>query len=477
MPAVVALALCILFVLWALRIDAKLSATCSPALWIPVVWVMLLASRPIASWFDPGYGGLEASPEGGNTLDRTLLLSLMCGAFVILYGRRSLLHGVVHANVFFFLFLMYCGLSVVWSEFPAVAGKRWVRALGSVAMVLVVLTEPDPDEAVRALIRRCAYVLVPLSVVLFKYYPNLGMRFDFWTGVPYIVGVATDKNALGRLCMVSALFLIPDLIRYRRDGGRKGLEVRDAVLIGVPALTVWLLIKAHSATALGSFAVGCLVFAAFSLPVMRRNAQKAGVVVILSAVFLLALDQLFDLANFIVVDILERNMTFTDRVYVWQDLLATPFNPWIGVGYDSFWLGERLQYFIQQHQVNHAHNGYLEVYIDLGASGLTLFLAFLLATFRKAKRALLSEYDFGRQQMTILFVYVVYNFTEPAYKATTFLFVVLLLVALQLSRVTGERDGVWNTEQRAAAGAPAGRFETRSTRPSAKRGVRVRRIP
>jgi exopolysaccharide production protein ExoQ len=41
-------------------------------------------------------------------------------------------------------------------------------------MALVLLTEPDPEEALVRMMKRSAYVLLPVSVLFIKYYPELG---------------------------------------------------------------------------------------------------------------------------------------------------------------------------------------------------------------------------------------------------------------------------------------------------------------
>ena len=41
-------------------------------------------------------------------------------------------------------------------------------------MALIVLTEPDPEEALIRLMKRCAYVVVPVSILFIKYYPRFG---------------------------------------------------------------------------------------------------------------------------------------------------------------------------------------------------------------------------------------------------------------------------------------------------------------
>ena len=53
-----------------------------------------------------------------------------------------------------------------------------------------------------------AYLLIPLSIVLTKYFPELGKQYDTWSGMGYYIGVATSKNMLGALCLVSAVFFL-----------------------------------------------------------------------------------------------------------------------------------------------------------------------------------------------------------------------------------------------------------------------------
>ena len=71
---------------------------------------------------------------------------------------------------------------MAWSEEPFVASKRWLKDFGNVVMVLVLLTEKNPLDAVRAVFVRCAYLLVPLSVLFVKYYVWLGKVYSSATG-------------------------------------------------------------------------------------------------------------------------------------------------------------------------------------------------------------------------------------------------------------------------------------------------------
>jgi O-antigen ligase len=180
--------------------------------------------------------------------------------------------------------------------------------------------------------------------------------------------------------------------------------------------------------------IGCFMLTWFCLPMVKKRISRIGTFLTVTSLIIAILEITLDLTEVIVTKLLGRNMTFTDRTYIWEDLLTLHTNPFFGVGYDSFWLGQRLDFFLQKYNVDHAHNGFLAIYLELGAVGLLLFLGFLLSSFWKARASLLVDFDYGRLRMTLLFVFIFYNMTEVATKVTTLLFFVLLLVDVDAPR-------------------------------------------
>src|SRR5262245_39390379 len=99
--------------LFALDYDRR--ARTSKALWLPVVWVSLAASRMVSRWLDPGLA-IETADQyaEGNPLDRDILTGLIVLGLLVLCSRRREVGKLLRANGPILLFLAYGGLSILW---------------------------------------------------------------------------------------------------------------------------------------------------------------------------------------------------------------------------------------------------------------------------------------------------------------------------------------------------------------------------
>src|SRR5688572_8948472 len=127
-----ATALCVLLILGLVAFDSKAQKSPSLAVWIPFTWLLILSSRSVTEWLawgTPVQQGADMLAEGSPT-DRMVFFLLMVAGCVILRRRRISLRQVLRNNLALTVFFLYCAVSVTWSDFPAVAGKRWVKWLG-----------------------------------------------------------------------------------------------------------------------------------------------------------------------------------------------------------------------------------------------------------------------------------------------------------------------------------------------------------
>src|SRR5438105_1626656 len=271
-----------------LLLDRDRKSRVSPALWIPVAWLSISASRMVSQWL--GVGPAMESPNQlleGSPLDALIFSGLLAAGLMVLLARRRHAGTFLRGNGPLVVFLLYCAVSVLWSDYPSVAFKRWTKTLGDVVMVLVVLTDPDPSAAVKRLLARSGFLLIPLSILLIKYYPDLGRTYSPWTGTPYNIGVATGKNGLGFVCLIFGLGSLWRVLEALHNAERPrvaGPLIAHGALL---AMALWLFYMADSATSLACFLVGGGLIVVTSRPGLVRN--PAAVHFLVGAVLFLAL--------------------------------------------------------------------------------------------------------------------------------------------------------------------------------------------
>ena len=106
---------------------------------------------------------------------------------------------------------------MTWAEASGVSFKRWFKDFGNIVVALVILTEVDPPRALRAVFLRCAYLLLPLSIVYIRYFPDLGRRYNIHSGDMEAIGVTFQKNSLGALVLICSLVIIWEWIEHSKE--------------------------------------------------------------------------------------------------------------------------------------------------------------------------------------------------------------------------------------------------------------------
>ena len=405
-------------------------ARTSAALWIPVIWLWIAGSRNVGQWLNMGSPMDQgARYMEGDPIDRLVLGTLMALALMVLFTRRRQVAVLLQASMPVLLFFAYCGLSCVWSDYPDVAFKRWFRALGDVLMVLVMLTDTDWLLAVKRVISRVAFLLFPASVLLIRYYPDLGRGYNAAGSAMYWTGVTTDKNGLGMICLIFGLGTVWNFMEiYKGQKGRQ--RTRPLIAQGILVLTmVWLLWESNSMTSISCFVLaGGLMVAIGRWPTARKPAVTSLLVVIVIGVSAFVL---FGGAGSVLA-LLGRNPTLTGRTEVWQIVLPLATNPVFGTGYESFWLGERLAKIgaMTSNGINEAHNGYLEIYLNLGWMGLALLAFVAITGYRKVLRVIRQDLVMGKLMLAYFVLAFIYNFTEAAFKMTSPVWIFFLMAVM-----------------------------------------------
>ena len=433
LPPILAASLCFAFILWLLRRDAKRASGVSAALWIPLIWVWIIASKPLAYWFASGTAASEVvDVNQGSFFDRNAYLVLIFLGLIVLVKRGVTWNQVFVQNRWLWIFSLFCLISVMWSPIPFVAFKRWIKDVGTIVMILVLLTEQNPTVAIRTLFLRCAYLLVPLSVLFIKYYPEMGKYYNQWTGAACYGGVTTNKNSLGVLAMISGLCLLWSIVDIEKRSTWLKTARSTWPELAVLLMCVWILKIADSATSLACFIVGTAVFLAIHLNWVITNLRRLGWCMcglVLASFLFFAIPDL----RKVVAESLGRDVNLTTRTDIWDAALDLKTNPLIGAGFASVWLTRDGAALVKEMGgLAHSHNGYLETYLNTGLVGVALLLAVMFTAGRNTIRELSSGAVVGNLFAALFLCGVIYNYTEVTFNKDNIVGFSLWLMATQL---------------------------------------------
>ena len=411
-------------------LDRDKKSQVSKSLWIPTVWLFFCLSRSLSDWLgfsapaDVANSYVEGSPLDGAVFELLELLAL-----IVLFTRRNRLRSFLRDNWAIGLFFVYAGLSIFWSDYSFVTLKHWIKGIGDLMMVLIVLTEPNVSAAIERIFTRLGFVLLPLSVLFIKYYPELGRRLTLsWTMEP--VGVATQKNSLGELCDVLGLVLLWRLRRAFNDHENPN-RLRHVVAIGaVLAMVVWLLWMCNSMTSICALSMASIVMLLSTRPAFRRNPALVHILVV--ALLSCTVYALFGQSSGSLIQDLGRNPTLTGRTDIWQMVVSVPNNRVFGAGYESFWLGSRLQMMwdaFPGNKLNEAHNGFIEILITLGWLGEVLLGIVIAMGYRNVVVCFRRDPGFGSLRIALLLSAIITGLTEAAFRVMGPPWIVFLLAS------------------------------------------------
>lgn len=440
-----------------IRLDRS-RAGVSKAVILPTIWLAIAFSRPVSNWisFQAPVSASDQYVEG-SPLDRAVLSLILAMTLPVLARRWNKVVAILRLNPALLVFLGYCLVSMLWAEYPLVLLKRWIRAVGDVVMVCIILTEANPGEALKRVMMWVGATLIPISILFTRFFPSLGRSYAPHSGAPMWTGVATDKNALGALCMLVGVFLIGrGLWNYARESDARARKRRYYATGTILVMCIYLLGMIDSKTALACFVMASSLVALAASRLFFRpwlmTTQIAAMVVLVYSVLFLGLGSS-------AISSMGRDTTLTGRTDVWQVILPMAVNPWIGAGFENFWIGDRLKSIAHalDSGINQSHNGYIEIYLNIGWVGLISLGWVIVAGYRNILRGMRQEMELSGFKFASFFICLVYNFTEASFKIMSPVWIIFLWATLATPRVAGTVSGR-EAENRTAA--PARRART-----------------
>jgi len=408
---------CVASIAWLFFMDRDVGARPSKALWIPTAWLLINGSRAVSTWLHmtPAVSLAQQYTEG-SPIDAVIYGILIAAGVLVLNFRPRQVKQFLRDNLPLLLFFSYCALSIAWSDHSFIAFKRWSKSVGDLVMVMVVLTDPYPLAAIKRLFTRAAFVLLPLSVLFIKCYPDLGSAYSPEDMTIMYFGVTTFKNLLG---MISMVFGLASVWSFMGAYEVRGMPHRTRHLIAhgvIVGIAIWLIVTADSMTSLSCFVLAGSVMVLISQRWVTRWPGSVHIIIwtaVAIPLFALFIDTVGTL-----VHSLGRSTNLTGRTAIWKAVLSLHTNPLLGTGFESFWLGSRLEsvWNMSVKGIQEAHNGYIELYLNLGLVGLFLLGGLIVTGYRHAIVAFRRDPHDGRLRLAYLAAALIFSLTEAGFR-------------------------------------------------------------
>ncbi len=302
------------------------------------------------------------------------------------------------------LLILWAAISMLWSGAPDITFRR-VIAILLTSLYALVLYLRYPFQSFLRLLGVAFFIAIISSIIMVVLKPDWGINTAVqegaWRGIFY------HKNNLGKVS-VFALCFFAMLWSLCRNRGQR-LFWAGAFVLGMVTL-----LGSRSVSALVVF--GTMTLGTFLIRVARplRKVWLTLFLVILvigSGAILLILQN-----SEVLFEALGRDVSLTGRVPLWQALIPMGLRQPLGYGYGAFWLGwsgPSAEVWSQfDFLYPNSHNGFLELWLDLGWVGLVLSIFLLARIFMKNLRPALSGSKEAICWILFWIILVTYNIVE-----------------------------------------------------------------
>jgi len=321
----------------------------------------------------------------GSPLDRMVMIAIFILAIPVLIHNRALALKCMRSNKLLLSIVAFSLLSALWSSFPGITIRRAAVLLMSVVIAMAVVVGETRPRRTHTLLFYFLTGTIFLNLVVMVLLPGRA-----WSSEG-LQGLYPSKNIAGEIGMITAVIGIAWL---------RGTNNRTSIAIALfsVAIAFFFLFLTKSKTSLGIAVLGCGFYALMILG-ERLGVRFILLVICGASVVVLGLIGYMFYSNFDMTRMLAifiPDTSFSGRNAIWEFAYDHAVDRvWLGHGYGAFWdvgpdndplnklepgtwLGDT-----EKGVINEAHNGYLDLWLNIGlpATALLVF-AYLLGMMR-----------------------------------------------------------------------------------------------
>lgn len=332
-------------------------------------------------------------------------LIAFAGVILIQFGKMAM-PTLRNMNPWIWAVLAYIAASVFWSSDPVVSEKRVVLELGIALTCIAFIAPGNSSSWFISVLRPLITSAVLLSIIVALAAPEYGIHDGAWNGI------FGQKNHLGQLCVLCAL-----LWTLRPHNNSSSVILQAFIIALCAAVTV----LTHSATALVIF-IG--VFGA--LFVIRMSRLGWAPVCIFGLISMLLIGHVLGVRYGYptplkmwtwMTGLVDRAPNLTGRTDLWSYLWSEAWkHPWFGTGYGAFWVGSYDDSATaipgRSWDPDQGHNGYLDIFNQLGIVGLVLVSLLFITHARRLLALRRVDPGIANLHISLFLCIVTFSITE-----------------------------------------------------------------
>ncbi len=338
------------------------------------------------------YGEWDGKP--GDKLTQTLnLLFIVVSIALFAKGLRRI-RTIRTGSIFLFVIAGFLACSFAWSIDPQITVKEAFVDLVATVGWIGIATTIDPDEFLE-LCARTTFLAAAASLMLLVVSPSNAIAIG--QDAMDFRGIFSQKNVLGEAMVIGAIAELHCLSIRKKGRVFEGLCL--AVIIVVALMS-------KSATSCLVIFVCCVAHIVIA-PIRRGGAARVlGVAALACIIPAVVVGAAFPDS---VLELLGKDPTLTGRTEVWAYVVNDiAMKPLLGWGYEVFWeasnpaaieISDAVHWVVPQ-----AHNGMLEILLQVGFVGSVLYVALLVRVTWLSVRCMRSHW--GPLGVTTLLVCV-----------------------------------------------------------------------
>ncbi|HEY6433903.1 MAG TPA: O-antigen ligase family protein [Acetobacteraceae bacterium] len=312
------------------------------------------------------YGEWEGKP--GDKLTQSLNLLAIVLSFALLARGLRRIRTIRRGAIFLLIITGFLACSFAWSINPQTTVRESFLDLVATVGWIGIATTIDPDEYLK-LAARMTFLAAVASLMLLVVSPSSAIAvgqdsMDFR-------GIFSQKNVLGEAMAIGAIAQL-HCLSIRKKG-----RVFEGFCL---ALTMVVALMSKSATSCLVIFVCCVAHIVIA-PIRRGGAARVlGVAVLACIIPAVVVGAAFPDS---ILELLGKDPTLTGRTEIWAYVINDiSMKPLLGWGYEAFWGGNNpaaIEISDAVHwTVPQAHNGLLEMLLQVGFVGSVLYLALLV---------------------------------------------------------------------------------------------------